>query len=279
MSVTFGPPIILAGPLPQPLSFGLFSAATLVGEASERWGNGANVRPYPPGPASTFDPCSSGTFRDKDIPEQPDGAFFQAFGVYLADQCAGRGIGTDEALTGRARAAFAAVEQYAVEQEFASGTLMPANPYLADGNADVLAAGAAVGLVEALALLELEIGDTGKAGIIHADRGIVAGWSSLGALRVAGQRLETFNGTPVASGGGYRGVAPDGEAAPSSDQGWAFATGPVEIRRSDEIEILPGSIAEALDRTTNLITYLAERNYLVDWDTQLQAAVLADRSL
>lgn len=273
------PPINLAGPLPQPLPFGLFSAATIVPEASDRWANGAVVRPYPPGPASTFDACSTGTFRDKEIPEQPDTPLFEAFGVYLADQCSSRGVGTDAALDGRARAAFAAVEQWAVEHEFATGSRQPTNPYLADGDAQVLASGAAVGLLEALALLELAIGDTGQAGIIHADRGIVSGWSSLGALRIAGDKLLTFNGTPIAAGGGYNDVQPEGESAPTTDTGWAFATGPVEVRRFPEIEIIPGSLAEALDRETNLVTYLAERSYLVDWDTQLQAAVLADRSL
>jgi hypothetical protein len=278
MSTTFGPPIILAGPLPAPLPFGLFAAATIVDEPTERWGNGANVRGYPEGPASTYDPCSAGTFRAKDIPEQPASPFFSAFGVYLADQCFGRGIGTDAQLENRARLAFTAVEQFAVEREFASGVLMPSNPYLADGNATIVGGGA-VGPAEGLALLEEEIGDTGKAGIIHADRATASAWSSLGALRNVGDNLVTYLGTRVAAGGGYVDVTPDGEAAAAGDQGWAFATGPVEIRRSDEIEILPGSIAEALDRETNLITYFAERNYLVDWDTQLQAAVLVDRSL
>jgi hypothetical protein len=279
MSTTFGPPIILAGPLPQPLPYGLLAAATMVGEPDERWGNGANVRPYSPELPEVWDPCSTGTFRTKDTPEQPDMPLFSAFGVVLTDVCSGRGVGTDDALDGRARAAFAAVEQWAVEREFARGDLMPSNPYLTDGNADILASGAAVSLAEALALLEKAIGDTGRAGMIHADRGIVAAWSTVGAVRIAGDRLLTYNGTPVASGGGYNGMAPDGEAAPGDEEGWAFATGPVEVRRSPDIEILPGSLREALDRETNVVTYRAERMYLVDWDTQLQAAVLADRSL
>ena len=57
----------------------------------------------------------------------------------LTDVCSGRGIGTDSALDGRARAAFAAVEQWGVEHELATGEGMPSNPYLGDGNADVLA--------------------------------------------------------------------------------------------------------------------------------------------
>lgn len=284
-SATYGPPITLAGPLPQPLPFGLFSVATVVPETDPpRWGMGATIRPYmgvgdDGYPAYIFDPCSTGTARPKTFKDQPDTPFFQAFGVYLADRCAARGIGTDDALNNRARAAFAAVEQWAVEHEFASGEQMPSNPYLADGNADVLLGGAATAPVEGLAQLEAVIGDTGRAGVIHADRATVAGWSGFGLLRVVGNRLETYNGTPVASGGGYHLVGQDGEAEPDGEQGWAWATGPVEIRRSSEIEIIPGSLAEALDRENNEISYLAERDYLVDWDTQLQAAILVDRSL
>src|SRR5687768_7149006 len=102
MSVTFGPPIVLAGPLPQPLPFGLLAAADVIEEPSARWGNGANIRGYPEGPAQVWDPCSVGTFRDKDTGDQPDAEFFAAFVVYLADQCAARGVGTDAALEGRA---------------------------------------------------------------------------------------------------------------------------------------------------------------------------------
>ena len=42
--------------------------------------------------------------------------------------------------------------------------------------------------------------------------------------------------------------------------------------------MLPENVAEALERQTNLITYRAERTYVVDWDLCLQAAVLVDWS-
>ena len=115
--------------------------------------------------------------------------------------------------------------------------------------------------------------------MIHADRAVVSAWSYGGALRIDGAKLVTYLGTPVAAGGGYAGMVPDGSANPSADQGYAFVTGPVEIRRDDSITMLPGSLAEALDRSQNLVTYRAERDYLVEWDRQLQAAILVDRSL
>ncbi len=64
---------------------------------------------------------------------------------------------------------------------------------------------------------------------------------------------------------------------------WAYATGPVDIRRS-EIFTTPDTLAQALDRSLgasnsrpNTITYRAERYFAVDWDSALQAAVRIDR--
>jgi hypothetical protein len=50
----------------------------------------------------------------------------------------------------------------------------------------------------------------------------------------------------------------------------------VEIRRG-ELVMLTQDVAQAFDRENNLYTFYAERNYLVTWDTALQAAVLIDR--
>lgn len=275
MSTTYGPPVVLDGPLPSPLPFGLLAAATLVPEADERWGNGASIYGYPADLPSTFDPCSAGTFRIKDEAGAIPAPRFGAYGVYLTETCTARGIGDEAAFARRAELALSGVEQWAVEHEFALGLAVPSNPFLTDGDADSLAAGA-VGPAESLALLEKAIGGSGKAGMIHAGRDTVSAWSSLGSLRVVGDKLVTFLGTPVAAGGGYQGASEGG--APGADQGYAWATGPVQVRRS-EIYLVPGSLSEALDREQNVVTYRAERNYLVDWDTQLQAAVLVDRSL
>jgi hypothetical protein len=278
MSTTFGPPAVLDGPLPAPYPYGLLAAATVVPETDERWANGARVWGYPAGPPETFDPCSAGSFRVKEEGGIIPLPLFGAYTAYLAITCTARGIGSDSEFQDRARLAFLAVEQYAAELELARGLTMPANPYLGDANADVLG-GAAVGPEEGLALLEGAIGSSGRAGMIHAGRDTASAWGTTGGLRVQSDRLLTFLGTPVAAGGGYQGVVPDGEAALSADQGYAFATGPVQVRRSAAVEILPGTLAEALDRENNVVTFRAERNYLVDWDTQLQAAVLVDRSL
>ncbi len=206
---------------------------------------------------------------------------FGGFQVYVAETCGARGIGEDQqAFIDRALAVFAAVESHGVELELSQGVALDGQPYLADSDAQVLASGAAVKPSLAFALLEQAIGVTARGGMIHATPGTVAiaeaqGWY----FDVRGQKLYSRgNGTPIVNGTGYIGARPAGEAAPTETKWWAFATGPVDIRRGP-VEILPGTVREALNRETNEITYRVERNYVVDWDTVLQAAVLVDATL
>lgn len=272
MSTTFGPPIILTGPLPAPLPFGLFSVATIVDDPDLRWGNGAQIGSFAGNSlARAWDPCGTEP-KAPDLVSGPE--HFAAFTVVAGSQCPSRGNGDsqEDAL----RREFQAIEQWAVEREISHGEIMLSNPFLSDGNVSIV--GAAESPRNALALLENYVGGYGKQGVIHADRGTVSAWSFEGGLRVVGDRLYTFNGTPVVSGGGYGGSVPDGGDAPDSwVNGYAFATGPVEIHRG-EIEMVPGSLAEALTRETNQVVYFAERDYLVIWDRGLQVAVLVDRS-
>jgi hypothetical protein len=81
------------------------------------------------------------------------------------------------------------------------------------------------------------------------------------------------------------GADPVGHAAAGATEEWAYATGPIDIRRS-EMFTLPERVDQALDRSVgatngspNTITYRAERYYLPIWDTAVQAAVLIDRCL
>jgi hypothetical protein len=53
----------------------------------------------------------------------------------------------------------------------------------------------------------------------------------------------------------------------------------VQIRRSPNVTIMPDELSQALNRAENIVTYRAERDALIDWDTQLQVGVLVDRSI
>lgn len=274
MSSLAGPPYVIDGPLPAPPLYRLVDVATVVVDDNPHWMNGAQVWSYPPDVPDTHDGCSSGTFRTKatggtiPIPE------FGAFTVYLPVTCTTRGIGDVAEYQARAVAAFTATESQAVERELARGDALPANPFIGDINLVIPVAGAQTPET-ALAYLENEIGNSGRQGLLHAPPSVVTAWANAHLLQVRAGYLETLRGTKVVVGTGYIGVEPVGPAALTAGQDWAFATGPVQIRRS-EVFVNPPTIREALDRTNNDVTFYAERNYLVDWDTVVQSGVLVD---
>lgn len=282
MSVTtLGPPIVLDGPLPVAPPRSLLNAplVTII-ESNDRFGNGAQVYPYPPGTPQGWAPCNSGTFRLKDEGEPWDMPVFSALTFYLPITCSSA-TASSAGFSDRARLAFQARESFGVAQEFARGLAEPLNPHLADSNASLLNGGAIVTPDVGLSYLEDAIGATGQQGIIHLTPATAAAMNGSGGYGVdmqAGQLLTTANGTPVAVDGGYIGAKPAaaGAGSPAAGTAWAFATGPILIYRNANADVIPDEITQAMDRSDNTVTYRAERDYLVAWDTTLQAAVLID---
>jgi hypothetical protein len=289
-----GPLWTIDGPPPQAPTYTLLGAARVVPDADaggvERWGNGVKVYSYPPDIGHVQDACVAGSTRVKQhggvipLPE------FGAMTVYLAETCSsfgifGENLSNDEAqarFVARATSALGAVESAAVEREFMAGDVLGLNHYLADGNGTFPAGNTATSVVESFALLEDEIAKSGRKGMIHCSPSMATKAHSQRVVH-EDDRLNvlcTINGTTVVPGYGYEdnAVHPIGKAAPSAHQGWIYATGPVDVRRTD-YEVLPGDLWMALDRAQNEVTYRVERYYLVDWDTAIQAAVLADRTL
>lgn len=262
------PAVSLDGPLPLPPEYSLLRQAEVVEGDLRSLAGGAGIWAYPTTLGRLWAPCQVGTFAEKDLDEDQVSAEFAPFGLYLPVSCSLMGVTEDE-LRSRARTVFEAVESEAVERELATGTIQPTNPYLGDTNADVLAAGAAQKPYVALALLEKAIAATGRKGIIHADPGVTTMWAL--ALENDGSQLRTIaNNTLVISGDGYLDLHPVGESAATATQGWAFATGPVLVNRS------PIEVLFSIDHALNDGVAMAERNYLVTWDTALQAAVRVD---
>lgn len=276
--ITLGPPRVIDGPAPVPPRYSLLTVARIVDEFDDHWLSGVAVYPYPSKEdGGAHNPCAAGTERDKIAGGVIPLSEFGAFTVYVAETCTARGIGDNEAFMGRAVTALQGLEASLVEHEFATGSAMPENHYLADANVDILPGGT-LEPMEALAQLENAIARTGKMGVIGTDPGTAVAWASGCMIEREGATLRSIaTGTPIVVGYGYVDVAPDGEAEPAATEGWAWATGPIEIRRTG-IEVVPGTLAEALDRMNNVVTYRAERHYLVDWDTELQTAVLVDRT-
>lgn len=289
-----GPHWRVDGPPPLPPPFGLLQAADgenrlvrinpaggLDAEQLDRYLNGIEVWPFPVGPARTYDTYSVTSPR----PVKDDGAGdeqlrprFAPFTVYVPETCSTFGVPSEDDFVTRARLAMAAMEGTAVEREFLTGELLPDNPHLADGEGVFPAGDDVTNVVNALAILENEIAATGKAGIIHVSPAFATHAAAFGVTigtRTGAQR--TVNGTLVIPGTGYAvGATPLGHADPDPTAEWVYATGPVDVRRTEPI-VLPGDVASAMNREENLLTYIVERHYLVSWDTTFKAAVLADR--
>jgi hypothetical protein len=257
----------------------LLNTVTVIDSSDLRFGVGGVVWPYPPGLPLAWDPCSTGTFRTKtdgldsgwDLPQ------FQPFTVYLPISCSSI-TAAAPGFADRAALALAATESFGVARELARGAANPLNPFLDDANLTILNAGTAVNPDRGLGLLEDAIGATGRGGVILTSPAVGAALNGTGGYGVdtkSGSLVTTANGTPVALDGGFIGSSPSLHAALNDGESWAFATGPIQIRRSPQIEII-STLKESTDRSDNTVTFRAERDYLVTWDTSLQAGVLID---
>ena len=287
MTVGYGPLLRRDGPPPAARNNTLLQVAASMGllitDDDGHWANGIALQGFPSDQANGFDPCGTGSNAvkveggDIALPE------FGPVQVYFAETCTARVVGPDDQwFTTRATQGLAGTEEAAVENVLATGGAVPANPHLTDGNLNELHGGTATNPVEGLALLEEQIGGTKKGGIIHATPATVSYWSWYRLIQEPTRQgeLYTLSGTPVVCGYGYIGDTPDGSSGSlNSTEDWAFATGPVKIWREPAITIYPGTYREALNRHTNILTYRAERTYVVAWDGVLQAGVLIDRAV
>lgn len=109
---------------------------------------------------------------------------------------------------------------------------------------------------------------------IYENRGVI---NSSGA---APSKLWSVNGNPVIVGNGYKGLGPDGSGGSPSTQApagtvyqWAYATDLIQVIRPVTPRVYPDSLAAAMDRSTNLVSYLASRPYVINWSGLLRAAV------
>jgi len=241
--------------------------------------NGVALWGYPDGTPLDWDPCASGTFRPKSDDSNIPTPIFAAFTAYLPLTCSSFSIASDPpGFSAKAEAAMDAKISFGVERMLSQGGQGPdisTNPYLADSNVQILAGGSAVSPTAGFAYLEEAIGATAIGGMIHATPGAASAyfgpWRDY-AMNVEGVPFAAMTplGTPIAIGGGYAGATPSGGATPADGESWIYATGPVWAFVEKEVEL---DISQVLDRTDNNVTFRAERNALVLWDTALQAAV------
>lgn len=293
MSVTaVGVTLDLDGPLPVPRRFSLLQTPGVIVEEVEegenpRWLSGVNVDGYPAGLPHTWEPCVTGTMREKEdtaggLGEDDDPfptARFDPVAVYFPIKCTASGA--RGRFAERASRVLDATLSHGVEFALARGVLNSNNPFFGDTNLVALTGNTAVSPQAGLSYLENAIGErTGRQGVIHATPAVVAAWGFGAGLSdvpvdepAPKAVLRTANGTPVISGSGYIGADPVNQDAPTAGEDWVFATGPVEVYVGDGPRV---NISESLDRSINEVIYRPERFVLAEWDTALQVGVLID---
>jgi hypothetical protein len=89
--------------------------------------------------------------------------------------------------------------------------------------------------------------------------------------------LTRSRGDVVVSGAGYDPLIGPFAAVPpiASTEAWVYATGMVDVRLGEPM-LYPDTMAEALDRATNTVTYRGERTAAVNPDGCCMFAVLVD---
>lgn len=277
-SMAVGVATDIDGPLPLEPPFGLLSIPGVLHElgagGQHRELGGVVVDAYPGAVPVPWEPCSAGTYREKEEGAETLTPRFDPVGLYVAITCSSLSFGRDwRSWASRAEKVLDATLSYGVEFVLSKGVTGSANSFFGDSAVTVLG-GAAVLPQAALSYLENAIGATGRRGIIHADPATAASWSEY--LHQVGDHLETIaNGTPVAVGGGYIGATANG-GAPGTGESYAFATGPVEVWVDAETRLVGDDINGTLDTTYNDATFRAERFVLAEWDTVLRRAVLVN---
>lgn len=264
--------IVIDGPLPVERVHSLLTVPGVVKDREAHWENGVIYWGYPEGTPELWEGGSEGTFRTKADGGAFPTATFTTFVLYVPVSCTAAGMSPEE-FSDRAARVLRATQAFGIEQALAQGITGLANPFMGDANLDILT-GAAVAPRVGVAYLEEAISATGRGGMIHLTPAVASALIPICEREDPLAPLYTGAGTPIAVGAGYSGTTPVGESAPPATQDYIFATGPVEVRIDDEVD-LP-DMRDALDRVMNDVTYRAEKYAVVSWDATLQAGALVD---
>lgn len=278
MVVSTGQPLV-AAPTRTPLSYGLLSVSQTPVDTDEHWQLGVR---YEVDTCSidnlTFEVCpATGSPELKTATGAWSMRSANALTVYSLIQCPP--VGTWDDYEERAIRAFTAGEVRAVEREFWTGE-RGYMPHLAEDTAQnsagtfdstvVLQTAAmpivtgAVDVTEAMGLLEEALGSCyGHEGVIHVPAAAAAHLSAKTLITKDGVRFRSPMGHLVAVGTGYTGSSPAG-VAPSGGVYWFYATGALAVRRSAIRAVSPRE--QALNRATNGMVFVVERNYVIGWD-------------
>jgi hypothetical protein len=268
------------------LPYGLWDSVQTPGADGAHWQQGVTWEDRCPTGDTTYDECLSvtGTGSPPEPPPKTANVVQESrgalpFTVVARFDCSPIGLGDAQTV---AQDALARVEQLQVERAFWTGVAggqAVVYPHLAadaetlDGDivlqpvATPVVTGADI--VTALGLLEQELAEcyAGK-GLIHVPRSVLPTLDAWNLTEVVDGRLVTTAGNVVVAGGGYPGTGPDG-AAPADGTTWIYATGAAWGYRSN---VFFSQVRDSLNRSSNTLQMLAERNYLFGFECCLLAA-------
>lgn len=305
---TAGPEEIVARPPLLPPVTGLLQVAAVVDHSTadtdyaigdpdggdrDHWLAGIRWAPASNKAVVATDPCGAGFSAPGST--HPSPIAYYPFALVEEDTCSPWSFRQAD-FVAYATEGIKAREWGALEAEFERGVLNPANPHLADAASPTLAYLATSGGTaetnalalspkDALAALDEAIANWGGGlGMIHAPAYVIAQWVAARSVTVVEPPaddvmplrhpiLSSPKGNPIVAGNGYRGAAPTAGIDATHAAQWAYATDMVTVHRDDAVTMMPGDIAQALNRQNNLITYRAWRVYALAWSRLLHAAV------
>jgi len=274
-------------PRRQPMPFGIFTVVDNREAEVLRDPHllqGVEYQPLCGGSGTTFDYCVTGGPGPAFSPtasRQMRGA--TPFTVFAEIQCSPVGDTWDQAYED-VTDILQTTEQYQVERALWTGQVAGLNdqmyPHLAEDTAvitpvvvgglqltlqtaAVSVTGAPVSAAVGIGQLEAALGACyDGVGIIHVPEGAVPALANLNMIYRDGKNLRTHNGNIVVAGAGYTGSSPAG-VPPAAGTTWMYATGQFFMYRGP---VRTFTRESSLNRTTNTLTAVAQRTYVLGWD-------------
>lgn len=186
------------------------------------------------------------------------------FVIYSDIVCSPVGL-TDERLRKALYDQLVMGEQAKVESVF-SQQLCGQSPGLGN-NPSVVDLGAAADIVDAVSQLEAALyASYGPAGVLHVPYRFATYFENLHLAENSDSKgvWRTKLGTAV-NFGNYAGVGPTGEA-PAADNLFIYITGQTAVWRTSDDDLFVTNRRDVLNRTTNQLTAVMEREYVVAFD-------------
>lgn len=207
----------------------------------------------------------------KSITGGPDTIVGTPFVIYSTLSCSSVGLMNwgEDRVKGWLFDQLRAGEQAVVEDTFSRSTF-GLSPGLAN-NANVVNLGTATDVIQGTAILENWLYSRyGLPGIIHVPMMGAAYFKAAHLIEPDSAKIwRTEVGTGV-SFGNYAGIGPSGQT-PTSGATWMYITGQVAIWRTSDSDLASPPMGQVLNRTTNVLTTIMEREYVLTFDCYVAA--------